>query len=497
MCPLPRAGVCDVGRRRMGELIDNAVDARIAGELLKVEIYIGQKQGGSIVIADNGAGMDTETFANAMRMGYSGKDEGAIGKFGLGMKTACTNLGRHFEIVTCRGDDETAHRVVYDEEAFLMANRWEIEIEEIEKPFPHGTAITITGPKVSIYGGVDGVVATYAGRVFRHFIKNEQAEIVVNDVPVAAAEWDLEDGVENIDFEVNGKRVFGWVGYQKVFTPKGGYGLDLIRHSRVVLRHEKIGFSQHQKNNKIVGEVFLDQFEPINNKTDFVRDTDDWRQFETRMKQIMQPIVSMAGRKYNGDLSPKNKQRIEAIEDKFEAAVRSEEFARALDVQLLADVITGELAPTEIETRSPRTGAKEDSASPEPAEVIDIDRERKPRTPGETREVLRRTRTRLMELNIEHVPVRYGAASSYKAWDVEGLGANRRLVVKSNLDHPMFSHLNDTITWIKHNIAEAVAEHVNGDGDVSGMLQIKSNILRFVGELEVAEEEREEEVRVS
>jgi hypothetical protein len=165
-------------------------------------------------------------------------------------------------------------------------------------------------------------------------------------------------------------------------------------------------------------------------------------------------------------------------------------------VQMLADVITGELAPAEIEKRKSRVkGEETDSATD--GGVIDLDKERRPRTARETHEVLRRTRTRLLELNIEHVPVRYGAASAYKTWDVEGLGSSRRLVVKSNLDHPMFSHLNDTITWVKHNIAEAVAEHVSRDAGVEDMLQIKSNILRFVGELEVAEEEREEEVRVS
>lgn len=482
----------------VGELVDNAVDERIAGETLQIAVYIGLKQGGLIQVADNGRGMDADTLANAMRMGYSAKDPGAIGKFGLGMKTACTNLGRSFEIITCRADDRTAHRVVYDEAKFLAANVWEIEIEEVEKPFEHGTVISITGPKVSIYGGVDDIVATYAGRVFRHFIKNDQVEIVVNGVPVAPAEWDLEDGVESFDFQVNGKRVYGWVGFQKVFTPKGGYGLDLIRHSRVVRRHEKIGFAPHQKVNKIVGEVFLDDFEPVNNKTDFVRDTDDWREFESRMKEIVKPLVQMASRKYSGDLAVKDKRRIGEIEEKFEAAVRSEEFARALDVQMLADVITNELAPVEVEKRKrgDQTDAG-DGAKPEHGEVIELPTPPRPRTPSETHQVLRRTRTRLMELDIEHIPVRYGPASVYKAWDVEGLGSARRLVVKSNLDHPMFSHLNDTITWVKHNIAEAVAEFISKDAGVEDMLRIKSDILRFVGELEIAEEEREEDVRVS
>jgi hypothetical protein len=479
----------------VGELVDNAVDARIAGTPLTVEVYIGQRDGGTVQVSDDGSGMSTAAAADAMRMGYSAKVANEIGKFGLGLKTACTNLGRRFEIVTCRSEDETAHRIVYDEEAFIAAGRWEIAVEEVDKPFDHGTVITITLPRVSIYGGVDDVVATYLGRIFKHFIRTDQAEIVVNGTPVDAAEADLEEGPEPFEFEVNGKKVAGWIGYQRVFTPKGGYGFDLIRRSRVVMRHEKIGFNPHTKYNKIVGEVVLDDFEVINNKTDFVRDTDDWRKFVEKMAEIVRPLALQAGRKYGTKLAADDTVRVAAIEDKFETAVKSEEFARSLDRQLLSDVIAGELAPAEVEKRKPRgerTEAEDDG-------VIDLEREareRQPRTPKETREVLRRTRLKLLDINIEHVPVKFGPDSIYKTWELVGLGTTKRLVVSSNLDHPMFSHMNDTITWIKHNIAEALAEFLSQHGGIEDVIKTKSDILRFVAELEIAEEE-EEEARVS
>ena len=483
----------------VGELVDNAVDARIAGELETVTVYIGQKDGGKIEVTDDGRGMGDDGLGDAWRMGFSSKDGDSIGKFGLGLKTATTNLGRQVEIVTTRAEDEHAFRVAYDEAEFLAAATWEIEIEEIEKPFAHGTRITITDPKVSMYGGVDDVVSVYLGRVFRHFIKSEQVQMLVNDVAVAAAEWDLEPdtGVETIDAEINGKRVQGWVGFQKVFTPKGGYGIDLIRHSRVVRRHEKIGFAPHPKNNKIVGEVFLDDFEVVNNKTDFVRDTDDWRKVEDLMKKVMKPLVALASRKYNGDLAPKDKARVEGITETFESALRSEELARSLDRQLLSDALSDQLAPADIEKRSRRTDDEPEPEKPENVVEIGDAAERRPRTPTETREVLRRTRTKLLDLNIEHVPVKFGPQSVYKTWDIDGLGDNRRLVVSSNLDHPMFSFVNDTITWIKHNIAEAAAEYLSKEAGVEDMLKIKSDILRFVGELEVAEEEQEQDARVS
>jgi len=162
-------------------------------------------------------------------------------------------------------------------------------------------------------------------------------------------------------------------------------------------------------------------------------------------------------------------------------------------------------APVDIEKRKRRDSGRADGEAPEPklpkGGVVDlVDAAKRPRTPTETREVLRRTRTKLLDLNVEHVPVRFGPQSLYKTWDEEGLGSSRRLVVSSNLDHPMFGHVNDTITWVKHNIAEAAAEYLVQKmvgGGIEDMLKIKSDILRFVGELEVAEEELEEGIRVS
>jgi hypothetical protein len=216
-----------------------------------------------------------------------------------------------------------------------------------------------------------------------------------------------------------------------------------------------------------------------------------------QMSEVVRPLALQAARRYSGKLAAEDKARVEAIEEKFETAVKSEEFARALDRQLLSDVITGELAPTEVEKRKPRSERPEQQDG---QDVIDLDREvreRQPRTPKETREVLRRTRMKLLDIDIEHVPVKFGADSIYKTWELVGLGSTRRLVVSSNLDHPMFSHLNDTITWVKHNIAESLAEFLSEQGGIQDVIKTKSDILRYVAELEIAEEEQEEDARVS
>ena len=484
----------------VGEFVDNEVDARIAGELLVIDIYAGQKEGGTIQIRGSGSGMDADTLASALKMGYSVKSGENIGQFGLGLKTAATNLGQRFEIVTVPVGGDRGFRVEYDEEAFLERQKWEIDIEEITKPFEHGTVVTITKPKVSIYGGVDTIIAVAMSRIFRHFLKAEQVELTVNGTPVLPYEWDLQEGyTQTFEFEVNGKKVWGWFGYQAKPSNKTGYGMELIRHNRIVRRHEKLGFKAHPKLMFLVGEVHLDDFPVTLNKVDFIRDTEDWIALEKMMATTLRPAVELANRKYQSKLSPRDEVRTEDIKEKVEEAVRSEEFARVLDSRMLSEALKGELAPTPVEKRQ-RTdnGHKSETADEQQSitKEATVEEPVRPRNPKEVHDVLRRTRGKLLNLNIEHVPVKFGPDALYKWWEVDGLGEHKRLVVSSNLDHPMFGAFDDTVTWIKHNIAESVAEYLAGEtlkispsnAPVSDVVRIKSDILRYVGELQMAEE---------
>jgi Histidine kinase-, DNA gyrase B-, and HSP90-like ATPase len=485
----------------IGELVDNEIDARIAGELLNIEIYIGQRQGGMIQVKGNGSGMDGETLASALRLGYSTRPPEAIGEFGLGLKTACTNLGKAFEIVTVPVDGDRGFKVSYNEEQFLAKGAWEIQIDEIEKPFEHGTVVTITSPNVNIYGGVADVAAIALGRIFRHYIKSEQVEIIVNDTPVAPHEWDLlDDYTVPFDFEINGKKVWGWYGLQKKASQKTGYGFELIRRNRIMKRHDKLGFRPHPKLAMLAGELHLDDFPVTANKTDFIRETPDWVELEDQMRETVRPVVEMASRKYQSKLNPRDEVRATDVKDKTETAVRSEEFARTLDNRLLSDALRGDLERKDVEKRA--IGESEPPAktngqqSKVPVTEPDTEEPKRPRTPKEVHQVLRRTRTQLLSLNIEHVPVKFGPDAAYKSWDVDGLGEHKRIVVSSNLDHPMFAAFDDTVTWVKHNIAEAVAEYLAAETlemapakvPVADVMKLKSDILRFVSELQMAEE---------
>src|SRR4051794_4603817 len=89
----------------VAELVDNPLDEQEPGKKLTIEVTVGQKRGEKFLqVVDDARGMTPEQAASAMIMARSTKTSGKIGEFGMGMKTACSNLGGHFEIVTCTAD---------------------------------------------------------------------------------------------------------------------------------------------------------------------------------------------------------------------------------------------------------------------------------------------------------------------------------------------------------------------------------------------------------
>src|SRR5438876_681234 len=136
----------------LSELVDNSIDAAVPGEKLHVEVTLTQKGGEKhIIVADDGRGMKDQEAADAMVMARSAKRPGKIGEFGLGLKTAASNLGGWFQIVTTTSDSKVALSLVYDEDEFVKRGEWKIEMERIPKTFARGTLITIKRPKVNIY----------------------------------------------------------------------------------------------------------------------------------------------------------------------------------------------------------------------------------------------------------------------------------------------------------------------------------------------------------
>ena len=137
----------------VAELIDNSIDARLNGTE-HIEVRLDFKLG-HITVSDDGSGMDLDGLRDALTIARETKGEGKLGQFGLGMKSACSSLGKSFVLTTSTPDSQSVFSAKYDEDHWLQdrSKDWtNFEIEENDKKSNwHGTKITISRVKVPLY----------------------------------------------------------------------------------------------------------------------------------------------------------------------------------------------------------------------------------------------------------------------------------------------------------------------------------------------------------
>lgn len=108
------------------DLVDNSVSAGATSVIINVgekskERIEGQKGRSravlqSFTIIDNGCGMDEDGLDNALTLGSSSLlyDDNTFSKFGMGLKTASSSLGKRLEIVSRVDGEQKARKVVLD-----------------------------------------------------------------------------------------------------------------------------------------------------------------------------------------------------------------------------------------------------------------------------------------------------------------------------------------------------------------------------------------------
>jgi hypothetical protein len=410
----------------VAELVDNALDARVADAQVTVEITFNVREGW-LRVDDNGQGMTRQALADALVLGLSAKGRSKIGKYGLGLKTACTSLGDRFEIWTATPDAHYAHVADYDEEQFLMVGAWRLPVRRRRKDRPHGTVVTVQSSR--LYPSLNQTLARNLGWTFRHFLLDKLLILRINGVPVEPAVYEVDDdSVMPFAGEVAGKSVRGWAGLLLKSSQRGWYGFGLIRHRRIIRRHEKLGFQPHPSTARVVGELHLDDFDTNNLKTDFIRETAAWRELEEWVSRTIEPILAESrALAHAGMLDVKIRTRLEEERRRFE-----------------------EVDGAELHLPARRWRPQEEATSRPVAVAIG-------------------------SLHLEHV-FREGADDE-PYLDVarqSRAGETDLVVVRTNLGHPAARQVSDRSGWACHNLAEVAAGELAAPQE---LLPLKSIIL--------------------
>ena len=271
----------------LAELVDNSIDARIDGSREDIAVRL-DFDDRSISVSDDGHGMDGERLADAMVIAKGAKDSGKLGRFGMGMKGACSALGERFEITTSPAGSKKWYRARYDQTEWLgdKSKGWDnFEIRETG-PDPgqedwHGTRVEVRLLTVRLYPNQVSRFRERFGVRYSPYLEGGQVRIRINTVECRPSAPELDDGHgwSALDIPLGStQRIRGRLALLRKRSIGGQYGIHLFRNGRLIRAFEKFGFPAHPENARLVGELHLDHV-PVNfSKSGFIEESAKYRE---------------------------------------------------------------------------------------------------------------------------------------------------------------------------------------------------------------------------
>jgi hypothetical protein len=256
------------------------------GEKLTVSISYDSDKG-LLTIYDTSIGMNLEELERALQVGISPADTSGRSKYGMGMKTAACWMGNFWTVETKKLGETRAYKVPVGVEEIADGDS-ELLHEEFLKPAHlHYTLISIADHNRKFHGRTLGKIKEYLASMYREDFRSGVMELQWQGQTLSWDEIDnrlMHDRLGKLykmpfDFEVNGKRVSGLAGV----LGQGGRayaGFSIIHSGRVVKgypdswRPERIygagGGRNDLINQRLVGEIHLDDFDVSHTKDDIL-----------------------------------------------------------------------------------------------------------------------------------------------------------------------------------------------------------------------------------
>ena len=276
------------------ELVDNAVDSRVDGRALEVDLAV--RPGMVVLTAVGGTGMGPKELEREyLRWGASRKRAGdSIGRYGQGGKAAIGHLGARFEILASRAGDAGAHGFA-DEEYRDRTHLRTYELHERPKP----VMAELGYVRIEV-GGVDRKVDVRRLRArlaetYRPLLERGHVILRLDRAVVTAPAWTLDERHE-ISVRAGGRVIHGWWGLLLDPLPLSPpeAGVRLYHLGRLVGSPEWFGHpgpAQHPALNRLVGEIELPHVPVTMNKADVDRGSAVWADVEARLHRLLAPAV--------------------------------------------------------------------------------------------------------------------------------------------------------------------------------------------------------------
>ena len=351
----------------IAELVDNSTQSYFnnqaqldealasAGEGFWIRVVYDREGGGLLRVSDNAMGMSYEELTNALKVGIPPAITSGRSKFGMGMKTASCWIGNRWTVRTKRLGETTEHQVTVDVDQIAGGDNDLRYFAVPSRPADdHYTIIEIMDHNQEFRGRTLGKIKDFLSSMYRQDLRGGWAVIEWQGSPLA---WDdsefqflqARDGSiyrKGFDFIAAGKLVTGWVGV----LSSGGRskaGFSILHADRVVRgwpeswRPETIyGFQGRNDliNQRLVGEIHLNDFEVSHTKDDILWYADEQEQVENLLQKECADYIEVARRHRRDASDTDGPSDIEV-----QAAV--DELQQELSSEILSDAITLEFVP--------------------------------------------------------------------------------------------------------------------------------------------------------
>lgn len=311
----------------LAELAANSFDARVDETKIRIDVHLTPEK---ISILDNGQGMEEQALADAMILGVKmdlirPRQNPRKGLYGLGMKTACASLGRHYRITTKDYRTGIISRLSVDLEEWSSHAgdknfKWEITPEILDEEesgilqeMKSGTLIEVT--KLKDRSPLQGPVSQKLGHTYKPHLQTGDL-IFVNGSKVPIQEFKLEPNsrieieqkvlIPETDSEI---QLTGWAGLDSKTHNDGVYGLNLYRNGQLIESWYKGWFRAHLMTSRVVGELHLDDLSTNFHKKGFDAQTPEWKIISAAMTIWLKPVVSASSNMNKNKKDPLKKEK--------------------------------------------------------------------------------------------------------------------------------------------------------------------------------------------
>lgn len=284
----------------IAEFVDNSTQAYFDNKETLDEVYKKENESGLIVsitydrdnkngfirISDNSIGMSEHELEYAMKVAFPPKNTNGRSRYGMGLKTAACWLGNSWTIRTKKLGETEEHQITIDVNKIATNKKDLKHTKKTNRPKnEHYTVIEIFEHNRKFHGRTLGKIKDFLRSMYREDFRNGsltlewQGEILSWELPELLTAPNGEEYRKKFKFTVDGKTVNGWVGLLKRGT-RSWAGFSIIHSGRVTKgwpdawRPERI-FGQFLGSNdlvnqRVIGEVHLDDFDVSHTKDDIL-----------------------------------------------------------------------------------------------------------------------------------------------------------------------------------------------------------------------------------